>query len=36
MSIFTTIKSKQSFIKNEIPAMGPGEDAPEEALNGAQ
>lgn len=36
MSIFTTIKSKQSFIKNEIPAMGPGEGAPEEATNGAQ
>lgn len=36
MSIFTTIKSKQSFIKNEIPAMGPGEGAPEEAINGAQ
>lgn len=36
MSIFTTIKSKQSFIKNEIPAMGPGDDAPEEAINGAQ
>lgn len=36
MSIFTTIKSKQSFIKNEVPAMGPGDDAPEEAINGAQ
>lgn len=36
MSIFTTIKSKQSFIKNEIPAMGPGDGAPEEATNGAQ
>lgn len=36
MSIFTTIKSKQSFIKNEVPAMGPGEGAPEEATNGAQ
>lgn len=36
MSIFTTIKSRQSFIKNEAPAMGPGEGAPEEALDGAQ
>ena len=36
MGIIQTIKSRQSFIKNEVPAMGPGEDAPEEALNGAQ
>lgn len=36
MSILTLIKSRQSFIKNEAPAMGPGEDAPKEALeNGA-
>lgn len=36
MSIFTTIKSRQSFIKNEVPEMGPGEDAPKEAIDGAQ
>ncbi len=36
MSIITTIRSRQSFIKNEVPAMGPGEDAPKEALDGAQ
>jgi hypothetical protein len=36
MGLIQTIKSRQSFIKNEVPAMGPGEGAPEEALNGAQ
>lgn len=36
MNIFQLIKSRQSFIKNEVPAMGPGEDAPKEALDGAQ
>ena len=35
MNIITTIKSRQSFIKNEVPTMGPGEDAPKEALNGS-
>ncbi len=32
MNIIQFIKSRQSFIKNEVPAMGPGEDAPKEAL----
>lgn len=32
MSLISFIKSRQSFIKNEIPMMGPGEDAPKEAL----
>lgn len=32
MNIIQLIKSRQSFIKNEAPAMGPGEDAPKEAL----
>ena len=32
MNIIQLIKSRQSFIKNEIPMMGPGEDAPKEAL----
>lgn len=32
MNIIQFIKSRQSFIKNEAPAMGPGEDAPKEAL----
>lgn len=36
MSLISFIKSRQSFIKNEAPAMGPGEDAPKEALDGAQ
>ena len=36
MGLIQTIKSRQSFIKNEVPAMGPGEGAPEEALDGAQ
>lgn len=35
MNIIQFIKSRQSFIKNEVPAMGPGEDIPEEAKNGS-
>lgn len=36
MGILLSIKSKQSFKKNELPEMGPG-DIPEEAIpNGAQ
>lgn len=36
MGILLSIKSKQSFKKNELPEMGPGEGAPEEAIDGAQ
>ena len=32
MNIIQLIKSRQSFIKNEVPMMGPGEVAPKEAL----
>lgn len=35
MHIILTIKSKKSFVENEVPAMGPGK-APKGALNGAQ
>lgn len=34
MNLIQTIKSKRSFIKNEVPEMGPG-DAPDGALHGA-
>lgn len=32
MGIIKTIKSKRSFIKNEVEAMGPGEGVPPEAI----
>lgn len=32
MGIIKTIKSKRSFKKNEVEAMGPGEGIPPEAI----